>query len=262
MVKHLNSSLEANILQKTYESTYKYRVAMGQIDGQTTWNKFGYNLDIDTTGQEVISSFGGTFTPLLTESVLSFVSTSANDVNGGTGCHGLVVYGIDSGRNSKIEVVFMNGTTPVVSTSLWLGVNRVSIFRAGSLLVNEGRIDITAGAAIQAQLPAGSSTTEQLIFFTQVGHTAMIDWLYLNAQKTSGGGNPKVTFIGYVYSSVSNARYEVFRFIIDTQTESSLNLRPSQPFVVGEKSCFWVEALTDVNNTQVNGRFSLIELKN
>ena len=32
---------------------YIYDVADGKVGGKTTWNKFGYNLDVDTGSPEV-----------------------------------------------------------------------------------------------------------------------------------------------------------------------------------------------------------------
>ena len=37
-------------------------------------------------------------------------------------------------------------------------------------------------------------------------------------------------------------------------------MRPSQPFIVGEKSVFYLEATTDKDNTVVTARYSLIEV--
>jgi hypothetical protein len=51
------------------------------------------------------------------------------------------------------------------------------------------------------------------------------------------------------------------RQLVDANTDDHIELRPSQPFVIGEKSVFWIEATTDQNNTLAAGRFSLIEIK-
>lgn len=241
---------------------YHYEVSLGKRVNETTWNKFGYNADVDI-GTEVVAAFGGTFTYLTSASTLTIVSSSTNDTDGGSGAHGLVIYGVDADRNSQTEVVLLTGTTPVVTTTTWLGINRAALFRSGSGQVNAGNITITAttGGTTQAYIPLGEGTTQQLIFFTQAGHTVLADWMLLNAEKISGGGSPKVTFKGWVFSAVSNSKYEVFRQVVDTSTDDHIELRPSQPFIIGEKSIFWIEATTDQNNTVTSGRFSLLEIK-
>lgn len=264
----LNIPLDSNMAQD-YDSTsvrpteYKYETALGRRQGSTTWNKFGYNGDVDTGTNEVLAAFGGTFTILTSASTLTLVSSSANDTSAGTGARSVVIYGVDADRMSQTEVVTLNGVSNVVTTSTWLGINRVAIYLAGSLQVNEGNINITAttGGSVQAYLPAGKGTTQQCIFFTQDNHTFLADWLWLNAEKLGGGATPKVQFRGWVYSAVSNAKYEVFYTLVDTSVETEHQLSPSQPFVIGERSVFWIEVTTDTNNSICSGRFSGIEFR-
>lgn len=258
------------VMSQDYDSTsvrpskFEYEVALGLRQGATTWNKFGYNGDVDV-GTEVLAVFGGTFTPLLTGTRLSISSTSTDD-NGytsGSGCRAIVVYGIDQNRVSQTEVVTLSGTASVLTAGQWLGVNRSAIYLAGSGLGNAGVITMTAvsDGSVQAQIGVGEGTTQQCIFFTQKDHQALIDWLIVDGEKLSGGTTPKFTFKAWVYSAVSNAKYEIFRQVVDTTVDDHIELRPSQPFVVGEKSCFWIEVTTDQNNSIATGRFSLIEFR-
>jgi len=266
---NLNIPLDA-VVSQDYDSTsvrptkYEYEVALGRRQGATTWNKFGYNGDIDI-GTEVVAAQGGTFTFLTSASTLTIVSSDANDdgAPAGTGANSIVIYGVDANRQSQIEVVTMNGTTNVVTASTWLGINRVAIYLAGSTYSNVGNITITAttGGATQAYVPAGKGTTQQLIFFTQDSHQLLSDWLIINAERIGGGSSPTVQFRLWVWSAVSNAKYEVAYFVVNTAVETEHQFIPSQPFVIGEKSVFWVEATTDQNNTVVSGRFSGIEVK-
>lgn len=254
----LAQDFDATVVRPT---DYNSEVALGRRQGATLWNKFGYNADIDI-GTEVIASWGGTFVPMTTARTLSIVSTDVDDTDADTGAHGVVVYGVDENRESVTEVVMLTGTTPVVTTSTWLGVNRMALFRSGSSKVNEGTITATAttDATIQAQIPAGEGTSQQCIFFTQVNHQAITEWLTINTLKQSGA-NPVVTLKGWVYSAVSNSKYEVFRESIDSAVENHGILAPPLPFPIGERSCFWLEATTDKADTIVNARFSLIEVR-
>lgn len=236
-------------------------VALGLRQGETGWDKWGYNLDIDTAAEETIWEPGGDMTFLTSAETLDIVSTDANDVDAGTGAHGVVVYGIDANRESQVEVVLLNGLTDVTTTNTWLGVNRMALYRAGSGSVNAGRITATASTAltVQASIPAGEGTTQQAIFFTQAGHTALARDLFINAVKTTGGGNPLVVVRGWVLSFVSNAKYEVFRYNFDTQRGDHMVFGPRKAFPVGEKSVLWFTASTDTNNTAMAVRFSAIE---
>jgi hypothetical protein len=242
---------------------YRDEVALGLRQGKTLWHKWGYNEDIDAAAEEVVWSEGGSFTFLTTASTLSLVSTSANDADAGTGAHGVVLYGLDEDRKSQVEVVLLNGTTPVVTTSTWLGLNRVALYRSGTTQANEGKVTATAvtGGSIQAAMPAGEGTTQQSMFFVQAGHTGLATGLLINALKLSGGSAPKLTIKAWVLSFVSNSKYEVFRYNIDTSVENHLDYPPEDRFPVGEKSVLYFTASTDTNNTAVGLRYSLIETR-
>lgn len=266
----LNAPTDSTLAQD-YDATvtrptdFRLECALGRRQGATVWNKFGYNTDVDTASAEVVAAFGGLWVPLTTASTLRFVSTSTDDDGSpaGIGANSLVVWGVDANRDQQIEVVTLNGTTNVDTVSTWLGINRVAIYLAGSSLANVGNITVTAvtGGATQAYLPAGEGTTQQLIYHTAADHQALVEYIVLNAQKFAAGTNPIVTFRMWVFSAVSNARYEVMRQTVDTDITGTIILKPPVPFIIGEKSCLWIQATTTQDNTSVSGRFSLIEVR-
>ena len=232
-------------------------VALGRRQGWSTWNKFGFNLDVDSASEEILASFGGTFSIMSSADTLEIVSTSANDDDGGTGVNSVVIYGVDENRNEQIEVVTMNGTSAVTTSNQWLGVNRVAVFLSGSGQTNAGTINITvtAGGAQQAQMPIGGGVTQQCIFFVPQNHNFLMSYIRLNANKLSGGSAPKVTFKGLVYSAVNNTIQEIYRDTIDTSVENSISLKLEETIPVGEKSVIYFVVDTDTNNTVVTGRF-------
>ena len=108
---------------------------MSKIQGRSTWNKFGYNEDIDTGSEEIIASFGGTFNIMTTDDRLSIVSSSTNDSSAGTGANSIAIIGIDQDYNSVTEYITLNGTTSVRSVNSFLGVNRAYVISSGSSTV-------------------------------------------------------------------------------------------------------------------------------
>ncbi len=243
----------------TLVTDVSHDIALGRRPGATVWHKFGYNTDVDIASAEVIASFGGTYTPRTTGTTLSIVSTEATDANSNTGAHGVVVYGLDGDWKDTVEVVFLNGTTPVVTTSEWVGINRIALFRAGSGQQNAGVITATAvtGGATMAQIPVGEGTTEQVIFHVAAGTQALIDHLNAFVIRFGSGTEPVVTLTLKVFSAVSNAVYNVGTFYIDAGLKNDLTFHPQQPLVVGEKSVFWIEAATTRDNTSCTGRIVL-----
>lgn len=254
----LAQDFDATVVRPT---KFNYEVGLGRRQGYTLWNKWGYNDDVDV-GTETVWSPGGTFARMTAAATLSVVSTSTDDDGdpAGTGAQTLIIWGIDENWEEQIEVITMNGTTPVITTGTWLGVNRMSVYACGTGLINAGTITATAtggGSTVQAQIPVGEGSTQQAIFFSYVDHQVIMDWMMLNAVKTGGGGNPLLTFKLWVTSFVSNSRYEVFRYALDTQREGHLEMSPSQPFIVGEKSIIELQVTSDTANAAASARFSL-----
>lgn len=264
----LNAPIDSTLAQNydalpTRPTNYHAEVALGRRQGHTQWNKWGYNTDVDTAAPELIASFGGSFSPMTTARTLSVVSTSTDDDNGGTGCNNVVVYGVDENREAQTVVVTMNGTTPVVTTESWLGVNRIAVGSCGSGQVNAGTITATATTDLttQGQIPAGVGSSQQCIFYVQTGHRALFNLLHIDVTRFGSGTEPVVTVKCWVYSPVSNAKYEVARILIDSSLQNSADLTPESPFPVVGPAVFWLEATTSRDDTEVAARFDVIEVR-
>jgi hypothetical protein len=241
-------------------ANYIYQVALGNIDGAAAWHKFGYNSDVDTAAEEVIASFGGSINIMTSADTLDVVSDDANDTSAGTGAQSVLITGIDENHAYQIEVVTMNGVTPVTTTNSWLGVNRVVVLSSGSGNVNAGNITVDDNGGtvgVQAYIPAGDSTTQQMIFHTEISKTFLMSSIVINALKLSGGGgSPRITVKGFSYSRVTETTYEVFRKNIDTSLENTLFINFDVPLVFTGREVIYFTATTDVNNTEVSGRFT------
>ena len=242
-------------------SEFDYSIALGDVPGYETWNKFGYNDNI-SIGTEIVANFGGTWTPMVAAETMTVVSTSAADVAGSTGAASVLISGVDQTYSHVQELVSLTGLTPVVTTTEFRGINRVVIFLAGSGRVNAGDISVTSttGTAIQALLIAGQGTTQQCIYHTSSDGTALMRTLTVNALKLSGGAAPKIIVRALVYSDVSKATYEVYRLDMDTAVENHMQLEQSIPFVVGMSSSIWFEVTSDKAGATCNLRFSFIEV--
>ena len=264
----LNQSINSAIQQDADSSSvrptdFKYEVALGRRSGHTLWNKFGFNSDIDI-GTETIWSAGGTFSRMTSADTFDVVSTSANDTSAGTGARTLTIYGLDESYEEITEVVTLNGTTPVVTTNQWFGVNRMVITTVGSGGTNAGVLTAkvtTGGTNTQAHIPIGLGSSQQAIFFVPNNHTALMDWLYITMVKNAGGTQPKLTVKMWVTNMETGVKVEAFRDYLNGSVENHTELLPSQPFVCGEKCFVEFQGTTDVDNTEVGVRFSLCLVK-
>lgn len=241
--------------------TFNERVALGLVDGATVWNKFGYNTDVDTAANEAIVEFGTAVPHLANGEILDISSTSANDDSGNTGVNTLVIFGVGgtsaTDRNEITDVVVMDGTNTVNTNLYFWGINRMTIFNSGSADGNVGVITAqTSGGTVMATMPAGQGTTQQAVLYIPEGYQFNADWLWGEIVKSSGGGSPKGSILGYVFSEVVDSQFEIFRKTLDTTVNTSFELNPKQPFTVGEKSILWFDGQADQNNTEFRCRFS------
>jgi len=257
----LNAPIDSTLAQDfdalvVRPTDFHTEVGLGRRQGFELWNKFGYNQNI-SVGTEAVLSWGGSFTPLLVATTMSIVSDSVDDAVGGIGVEQAVIYYIDENRLPQIKVIPMNGTTPVVTVELSLGINRVAMFLCGSNMKNVGTITVTAvtGGSTMAEMPAGGGVTQQCLFHVPLGYQFSAEWLWANTLKPSGQ-NPTVTIKMWVWSSVSNGMQEVYRKTLDTAVVTHLSENPNLPFPITEGTVLWLEATTDKNATIVEGRFS------
>ena len=256
----LNRALPADADAIAVRSTnVNHETALSRRSGAQTWHKFGRNTDVDTGAAEVVASFGGTFTPRTTGTTLSIVSTDVDDADADTGAHGIVIYGVDANWANQTEVVLLTGTTPVVTTSSWIGINRIAIYRAGTSLANEGTITVTAvtGGETMAEMPTGEGTSQQVIFHVKADAQALIDHINADVIRLAAGTQPVVTLALWAFSAVSNAKYRLGTYYIDGAIENHVIWQPQQPLQIGEKSAVWLEATTTVDNTSCAGRIVL-----
>lgn len=243
-------------LREDKTKEYRYEVAMGNVYGSSTWNKFGYNADINGVA-EIVASFGGTFNIMKTADTLNVVSTANSDNSGGQAARTIVLVGIDANGDYQEETVTMNGQIPVTTVNTWLGINRALVASVGTFNYNAGNITISDTSAIfgtQAQIPSMKGITQQSIFHVPSGYKFLSDWLEINASRQ--GATPFIQVFGYVYDRSSNVRQQIFTTSTGDGQSSELQLTPSQPFVINEDSVLYFEATSNQTNTLVALRFS------
>lgn len=106
---------------------------------------------------------------------LSVVSTSVNDTGLGTGTRAILIVGLDNDYNSIQELVFLTGTTPVLTQQSFLRVHQMLTAIAGAGETNAGSITATASTAgtLQANILTGISGSRMGHFTVPAGYTAL-----------------------------------------------------------------------------------------
>jgi len=136
--------------------SYEAAVMRGLIDGASSFSSNG-----DYIAGTAVTDFpvheAGAVNISLSGAQMSFVSSNANDIAGGTGMRTLAMGYIESATLlSKTEVITMNGTTPVLSVATNIRfINSLTMLSAGSGGKNLGAITATNGGLTYGAISIG-----------------------------------------------------------------------------------------------------------
>ena len=248
----------------TRPTIFTDEVQRGLRSGVTAFNKFGYRDGLTAAnGEETVWATTGNFVPMTTASTFTIAYNNATDGSGTTGATQLYLYYIDANGLAQILPHTLGSTGSDVTVVTGLGINRVVVSASGSAQYNTNAITVTetTGGTTQAVVPATQSVTQQCIYFTDSNSYAITKFLTAHVNKTSGGGNPKVTIKGYVFNRQFATRYEIFRFVMDTQSDTTFSINEPVGFRLSPTDVLYFVADTDTNNTNMTLRFSLLEYK-
>ena len=235
-------------------------ISFGNIPSRQGWTAFGRDLDVDTGTAQVVRSSGGTAEPVRTAaSTISIVSSSAADDVGGTGATSLIIYGIDANYLEVLEIINLDGTTPVTTTNQLRAINRVAVYNSGTGRRNAGTITfthVTDSAAIW-EIPIGISVTESSVYTVPANKIAFISSLVLNGAKPTSGADPEMVFRVKVYSPFTNTVYEIGHSAFSSTTNHD-NFENFKMEPLAARETVWIEVSTSVNNSVASTRMNLI----
>lgn len=253
-----------------------FEVSRGNIAGCSAVNKFGENLDVDTT-EEDLWSVGGSLVYLTSaENFRIQAGGNAADTAAGTGAREIDITFLDANYNEVTETLATAGASASASTAVTgLRVLRVACGACGSSESNVGIITIEAVTATttQALVPAGDGQSQQCHYTIPAGKTGYVIGNNFSCVKGSGGGGPGsgtagVKFRGKIriYNESSNNNYESWRKVFQKDViEAGGNPSSAPEYLsdpIPEKSDIRVTAQSDTANMLVDGRIYIVLVDN
>jgi len=121
------------------------------------------------------------------------VSTSVNDVIGGTGARTLTVIGLNSMFREISETVNLDGTNTVFTTQEFLRINRLAVGVAGASQMNEGEITIVVDGQLQSLVLANESLSLVSGYTVPAGKTFIAREYTFHAV---GDGKSRIEYFG------------------------------------------------------------------
>lgn len=256
-------TLIQNQINNMSTQDYFIEVAQGNISGASPLNKFGENVDIDTSSDpEDIWDVGGLWVAPTDARTHDIVSTSANDTSAGTGARTVFIQGLDSNWDLQSETITMNGTSNVATANTYRRIFRMFVQTAGSGGVNAGDISATAqtDSTVTAQINQDNGQTQMAIYTTPRNTT-----LYIYDYSAFFLGDPSAGFTtGATARLTLNAKpvdgdpsrtiKETFTLSADASSFVERTYLP--PKAIGEKTDVWIrcENVTD-SDTGISAAF-------
>jgi hypothetical protein len=165
-------------------------MAMGKVDNVRRVEKFGKNLSTDDNKQDIWDA-GGLISHLTVSTEVEVLSDSEDDADEGTGAQTVFIEGIrDVGGvwTYSSEILTMNGTTPVATTTKWFRLYRAIVATRGDYDgSNAGTITVRviSGGATQCQIPVdpvfnGDGSSQNSHFTTAHNEHALIYYIIYN----------------------------------------------------------------------------------
>lgn len=225
--------------------------------------KFGRSDSLAAdTAEDVWSSGGIKELPYTAGQTMSVVSTSAADTSAGTGAQFVQISGLDTDYNLLSEVIVMNGTTPVVSSSSFITINRMRVVTSGSGQTNAGTITATGSTTsnVNATIEIGESITEQSHFTVPAGYTLFTLDVRFSVYRNTGGNATRGAEIDqYAFVPSINTQYQTIR--IGASSGSVASFSPRLVANTPEKTTLWYRANADTNGTVVTTSASYLLVK-
>lgn len=248
-------------------------VAMGNVPGMSSINKFGRNIEIDSgvtadiwDGGHTLANGGVSLLWVAPTAAAkhNIKSSSASDASGGVGARTIRIYGLPDWDTAEVnEDITMNGTTDVETVNSYVIIHRKKVLTKGATNVTVGVITATAKApsatTITAQIRVGQGQTQMAMLGVPSTQKAYVYQVYAN----SNNNNARMALL---YNPEPDA--ELLNFIVkhpfsllSAGTSGYLHsFQPPKKFT--GPGILKVQGYTGINDTDVSAGFDLVLVNN
>lgn len=162
-------------IQRITGSSFLRAVARGNVGGAESFGSYGERNASGAENNMAIWPNGPFAIPAASGVQMSFVSTSANDANGGTGVRSIHLHYLDSVLNPQQETIVLSGITPVLSVATDIRfIQCIHVATVGSGLVAAGVITASNSGTTYSQVATGEVRCSSAMRMVPAGKRLMI----------------------------------------------------------------------------------------
>ena len=190
-----------------YPNIYQYQlaVAQGKISGAQPLAVAGKRVAAGAETNTLVWADGSIYFPAVGVQP-TIVSTSANDAAAGTGIRTVHVHYLDNSLNEQVEVVTMNGVTPVTLAATNVRfVQYIHAETAGSGGVAAGTITCANGANTFNIISTSALTSQSSIRVVPAGKVIYVHALAGGSSSGSAAASVQLEFVASQIDATPNA---------------------------------------------------------
>ena len=249
---------------------YYLAIALGEVSGVQSVEKFGRNDNISSSEDEEIWEGSGTRVFLTEADTMNIVSTSVEDSSSGSGVRSLRINGLDSNYSPLSEDIALSGTTVVTTNGEFLRVHRAHALTVGASSngSNLGDIEIyptTNGVSQrQAFISIGNGQTQLSHYTVPSGLNAYLVGRQFSVGSADGTTGVKEAKIRQYHREGPNAPWRIngtFN-VRSNGTTLSNDVAFTVPVCYPPMTDFKYVASAENNNTSVYIQYTLLLVDN
>lgn len=255
--------------------SFEQKLALGEISGMYSVNKFGRTSDADNSWEDVWDGNNTTdnianISSTTTGAAALIYSDSALDDDGGLGCTRLFIEGVDYDFKRSSESIIMDGLTLVTSATTYMGIDRMICTHAGNNAVQGGNIFAMFATLVedttQAMITDGTEQNGQTLMairYIARDETALIKNYYADLNKATGSaiyGSFRLMIRGL--ATTSNTPFMVKNLTSVTSAGTSHMMHVfNPPIKIVGPAIIKIQGFMQTDNQDVSTGFDLIILK-
>ena len=210
-------------------------IARGYYDNARPLHIFGFNTAIGTSYETIFNDGGGIYPFPISGSVLAVVSDASDFCV-------VQITGLDVNFNEVVELVTLNGLTPVTTVNSFYRVNDARTVGA----LNTGNVTISHSGSTVAYLGAGLGVHQGALYTTAADETVYIGMISF----TSGTVNPNKYLFGRAFTN--HPVVGKHNFWESTWAVGNLPFILPMPFVIPPKTDFSLEVKSSSGENEVS----------
>ena len=236
-------------------SNYSANLSAGLIPGQHPMIMAGKHLHLTT---DVEGNLWGDDDPLVYLTTAERINIASDNV-ADTGPLQILVLGLDGANNFIIELVNLNGLTPVLTALSFMLITALVL--TGTGVTNTGTISAVSADSVelQAVMEPDWGLSQHGFYRIRAGREAVITSLEFNASKLSGGQAPIVEFKLKARNTLTSPWVTIADRRMDTSSGIDLVIATESTGILVAGADIQFSAISNETNTIAYARLSGVE---